>query len=59
MHGYKAVKPHIYYLQYLWLNIVLQVLIIKPGARRPAHAWFLEIDLVREVCICVCVHPRG
>ena len=22
---------------------------------RPVHAWFLEIDLVREVCVCVCV----
>ena len=20
---------------------------------RPARAWFLEIDLVREVCVCV------
>ena len=27
---------------------------------RPVHAWFLEIDLVREVCVCVCVcPPRG
>ena len=30
---------------------------------RPAHAWFLDIDLVREVCVCVsvclCVRPRG
>ena len=31
----------------------------------PAHAWFLDIDLVREVCVCVCVsvclcvRPRG
>ena len=20
-----------------------------------AHTWFLDIDLVREVCVCVCV----
>ena len=41
--------------------------IFKPGARRPARAWFLEIAFVREVsmrvcvwmCVCVCVRPRG
>ena len=26
-------------------------------SRRPARAWFLEIDLVREVCVCVSVCP--
>ena len=33
--------------------------IYQPGAcrHRPVHTWFLEIDLVREVCVCVCVHP--
>ena len=33
--------------------------IFKPGTRRPARAWFLEIAFVREVgmrvCVCVCV----
>ena len=36
------------------------------ASRRPARAWFLEIDPVRErlyvclrVCVCVCVRPRG
>ena len=30
--------------------------------RRPAHTWFLKIDLVRivsmHVCVCVCPRPR-
>ena len=31
----------------------------KPGARRPARAWFLNIDMVRtSVCVCVCVCVR-
>ena len=30
------------------------VTVIKPGALRPAHAWFLKIT-----CVFVCVHPRG
>ena len=25
---------------------------------RPAHAWFLEIDLVCKVCVSVCLPPR-
>ena len=25
------------------------------AGHRPAHAWFLEIDLVHEVCVCMCV----
>ena len=31
------------------------------AAHRPARTWFLEIDLVREVCVyvCLCVRPRG
>ena len=31
------------------------------AGRRPARAWFLEIDLVRFVCMraCVCVRARG
>ena len=33
--------------------------LFKPGAHRPARAWFLEIAFVREVstyaCVCVCV----
>ena len=33
------------------------------ASRRPAHAWFLEIDPVRIVgmraCVCVCVRARG
>ena len=35
------------------------------AGRRPAHAWFLEIDPVRIVgmracvCVCVCVRARG
>ena len=36
--------------------------IFKPGARRPARAWFLEIAFVREVDmrVNVCVYPpRG
>ena len=24
-----------------------------------ARAWFLDIDLVREVRVCLCVRPRG
>ena len=36
--------------------------LVKPGARRPARAWFLKIDPVRivgmRVCVCVCVCPR-
>ena len=32
-------------------------------SRRPVHAWFLKIDPVQIVIICVCVfvciHPRG
>ena len=35
-----------------------QEIIFKPGARRPAHAWFLKITSVRMyacVCVCVCV----
>ena len=38
-------------------------MIVKPGAHRPARAWFLEIAFVREVsmrvcvdvCVCMCV----
>ena len=30
--------------------------VFKPGVRRPARAWFLEIDPVRTfVCLRVCV----
>ena len=31
--------------------------IVKPGVRgrRPARAWFLKIDPVRIVCMCMCV----
>ena len=30
--------------------------ILKPGARQPASAWFLKIDPVRIVSMCVCVY---
>ena len=40
--------------------------LLKPRVRQPvadAHAWFVEIDLVCEecvhVCVCLCVRPRG
>jgi len=29
------------------------------ASRGPAHAWFLEITFVHNVCICVCVRPQG
>ena len=33
------------------------------AGRRPARTWFLEIDIVCKVCVCVsvclCVRPRG
>ena len=25
------------------------------AGHRPVHAWFLEIDSVSDVCVCVCV----
>ena len=28
------------------------------AGHRPIHAWFLEIYLVREVCVCMCLPPR-
>ena len=37
--------------------------LFKPGARRPQRAWFLKVDPVQIVsmCVClrVCVRPRG
>ena len=33
-------------------------IIVKPGARRPQRAWFIEITSVR-MYVCLCVRPRG
>ena len=43
------------YSHHLCLADVHYIIIIKPGARRPqaGRAWFLEIDPVRDVCMCV------
>ena len=38
--------------------IAYYILLFKPVVRQPhrsACVWFLEIDLVHKVCVCVCV----
>ena len=52
-------------LAFLFITYFLQNGILLNQARagqRPARAWFLDIDLVREVCVCVrvpvCPPPR-
>ena len=29
------------------------------AGQRPAHAWFLEIVFVQDVCVCVSAPPQG
>ena len=40
-----------------WCDLPLSEHLLNQAcaSRRPAHTWFLDIDLVREVCVCVCV----
>ena len=42
--------------EYCYHYITHHRIFVKPDARRPlagARAWFLDIDLVRKVCVCV------
>ena len=51
----------------LQLLIVIDVFLLNQAraGRRPARAWFLKVEPVRivsmcvYVCVCVCVRPRG
>ena len=50
---------------YVVMLILQDITVIKPGARRPAHVWFLRIASVRVyacvcvfACVCVCPPPR-
>ena len=64
-HTYVLPKSSTYYLtEYTTVSFLNQA----RAGHRPARAWFLEIDPVRErlyvclrvcVCVCVCVRPRG
>ena len=53
------VEEVFYYYDRLWSNVVL--LNQARTGHRPACAWFLKIDPVWIIgmCVCVCVHARG
>ena len=56
--NHRKTKAIAQYLVYCACKILLNQ--VHAGLQ-PAHAWFLEIVFVRDVCVsvCLCVHPQG